>query len=42
MGYKPSKKFAVVLKEVLRVVLDGEVGGKEAQLELAKKLMDQQ
>ena len=39
MGFKPSKKFAEVLKEVLRQVLDGEVGARDAQLALAKTLM---
>jgi len=40
MGYKPSKRFAEVLKEVLRACLDGEVGARDAQMAYAKQLMD--
>lgn len=39
LGFQPSKQFSVVLQEVLRASLDGEVGPKEDQLELAKTLL---
>lgn len=40
LGFKPSKQFSLVLHQVLRASLDGEVGSKEDQLELAKSLLE--
>ncbi len=40
MGYKPSKKFGLVLNEVYQKQLDSEVDSKEEALELAKKMIE--
>eukprot|EP01124_Arcella_intermedia_P023898 TRINITY_DN390_c0_g1_i3.p1 TRINITY_DN390_c0_g1~~TRINITY_DN390_c0_g1_i3.p1 ORF type:complete len:347 (+),score=61.84 TRINITY_DN390_c0_g1_i3:1428-2468(+) len=41
MGFQPSKKFAVVLKDVLLAKLEGKLPSKELQLEFARKALSE-
>ena len=40
LGYKPSRKFKVVLEKILALKLNGKISGRESQLQKAKELME--
>lgn len=41
MGYKPSPKFAEILNKLIDMKLDGVIAGKEQELDMAKKLFEE-